>query len=130
MAATRSSLAGIGKLTTDLGDGSRLFAEGGGGLDVGPIGVELGVKFAWNKLVGSGGTPLPDHSDHDSRHADVLIMTVESWLSSAIADAERRGLPELKPLLETLARSTEALRRAAAVVSASEPGPHPEEKPE
>jgi hypothetical protein len=41
---------GIGKLTTDIGDGSRVFAEGGGGLDVGPIGVELGVKFAWNTL--------------------------------------------------------------------------------
>ena len=27
-------------------------------------------------------------------------------------DADRRGLPELKPLLETLARSTEALRSA------------------
>ena len=28
---------GIGKITSDLGDGSRFFAEGGGGLDVGPI---------------------------------------------------------------------------------------------
>jgi hypothetical protein len=57
-------------------------------------------------------------------------MTVESWLSSAITDAERRGLPGLKPLLETLARSTEALRRAAAAVSASDPGWHPEKEPE
>ena len=40
-------------------------------------------------------------------------MTVESWLRAAIADAERRGLPELKPLLEALARSTSALRQAA-----------------
>jgi hypothetical protein len=39
-------------------------------------------------------------------------MTVENWLAAAIADAERRGLPELKPLLETLAKSTAALRRA------------------
>jgi hypothetical protein len=37
---------------------------------------------------------------------------VDAWLAAAIADAERRGLPELKPLLEGLARSTEALRRA------------------
>jgi hypothetical protein len=37
-------------------------------------------------------------------------MTIESWLQAAIADAERRGLPELKPLLETLARATTALR--------------------
>jgi hypothetical protein len=39
-------------------------------------------------------------------------MTVESWLKSAIADAERRGLPALKSALETLARSTAALRAA------------------
>ena len=36
-------------------------------------------------------------------------MTVAAWLQSAIADAERRGLPELKPILEALARATEAL---------------------
>jgi hypothetical protein len=48
-------------------------------------------------------------------------MTVESWLASAIADAGRRGLPELKPLLETLARSTAALRRAASEISVSQP---------
>jgi hypothetical protein len=39
-------------------------------------------------------------------------MTIESWLQAAIADAERRGLPELKPLLDALARSTRALRAA------------------
>jgi len=39
-------------------------------------------------------------------------MTVESWLQAAIADAERRGLPALKPLLEALARATTALRAA------------------
>jgi hypothetical protein len=39
-------------------------------------------------------------------------MTIDAWLQAAIADAERRGLPELKPLLETLARATAALRAA------------------
>ena len=39
-------------------------------------------------------------------------MTVDSWLKAALADAERRGLPDLKPLLETLARATTALRGA------------------
>ena len=39
-------------------------------------------------------------------------MQVADWLSRAIADAEGRGLPELRPLLETLARSTQALRDA------------------
>jgi hypothetical protein len=39
-------------------------------------------------------------------------MTIDSWLQAAIADAERRGLPELTPILETLARATKALRAA------------------
>jgi hypothetical protein len=39
------------------------------------------------------------------------MPTVESWLAGALADAERRGLPDLRPLLDTLARSAEALRR-------------------
>lgn len=39
-------------------------------------------------------------------------MTIDAWLQAAIADAERRGLPELKPLLETLARATTTLRAA------------------
>jgi hypothetical protein len=37
-------------------------------------------------------------------------MTIDAWLQAAIADAERRGLAELRPLLETLARATTALR--------------------
>ena len=39
-------------------------------------------------------------------------MTIEQWLQSALADADRRGLPALKPLLEALARATKALRAA------------------
>jgi len=39
-------------------------------------------------------------------------MTIKQWLENAIQDAERRGLPALRPLLETLARSTSALRTA------------------
>jgi hypothetical protein len=43
-------LAGIGRISSDQGDGRRYVAEGGGGLTSGPLGVELSVKFAWNKL--------------------------------------------------------------------------------
>jgi hypothetical protein len=39
-------------------------------------------------------------------------MDIAAWLACAIADANARGLPDLKPLLETLARSTQALRDA------------------
>jgi hypothetical protein len=44
----------------------------------------------------------------DEMHVD----PIEAWLRTATADAERRGLPELKPLLETLAQSTRRLRAA------------------
>lgn len=39
-------------------------------------------------------------------------MTIEAWLRAAIADADQRGIPELKPLLESLALATRALRAA------------------
>jgi hypothetical protein len=39
-------------------------------------------------------------------------MDIAAWLARATADADARGLPDLKPLLETLARSTQALRDA------------------
>ena len=37
-------------------------------------------------------------------------VTVAQWLSSARADAERRGLPDLVPVLESLAGAITALR--------------------
>lgn len=40
------------------------------------------------------------------------INPVDAWLQAAIADAERRGLPQLRPLLEGLAGSTRQLRAA------------------
>lgn len=43
-----------------------------------------------------------------------MAMDVAAWLAHASADADARGLPDLKPLLETLARSTQALRDADA----------------
>jgi hypothetical protein len=39
-------------------------------------------------------------------------MTIDDWLEHACADADRRSLPELKPLLTTLAQATRALRAA------------------
>ncbi|HET7216497.1 MAG TPA: hypothetical protein VFJ02_00555 [Vicinamibacterales bacterium] len=42
----------------------------------------------------------------------MLPPRVEAWLSAAVQDAERRGLPDLKPLLEGLAKSLAGLRAA------------------
>ena len=39
-------------------------------------------------------------------------MTIAEWLAQAKADAEKRGLPELIPMLEGLAKATEQLRAA------------------
>jgi len=43
-------------------------------------------------------------------------MTIDAWLKAACDDAERRGLAELKPLLEALARATAALRDADRLI--------------
>lgn len=39
-------------------------------------------------------------------------MTIDEWLDHACADADRRALPDLKPLLKTLAEATRLLRAA------------------
>jgi hypothetical protein len=39
-------------------------------------------------------------------------MTIKTWLENATQDADRRGIPALRPLLEALARATSALRSA------------------
>ena len=40
-------------------------------------------------------------------------MTGDDWLVAAKTDAERRGLPELTPLLDMLADATRVLRAAS-----------------
>jgi hypothetical protein len=40
-------------------------------------------------------------------------MTIDQLYDAAGADAERRGLPDLKPVLEGLRQSTRQLREAA-----------------
>ena len=39
-------------------------------------------------------------------------MTIAEWLAAAKAGAEKRGLPELIPMLEGLAQASERLRAA------------------
>jgi hypothetical protein len=40
------------------------------------------------------------------------VEPLQNWLESALQDADRRELPALRPLLETLSRSTALLRQA------------------
>ena len=39
-------------------------------------------------------------------------MTVDTWLKLALEDADRRGLPEIKPLLEGVAKAMRDIRAA------------------
>jgi len=48
--------------------------------------------------------------------SDWCFVTIEDWLKAACEDAERRGLADLKPLLESLARSLAALRDADRLI--------------
>jgi hypothetical protein len=65
-----------------------------------------------------------------------MSTLIDAWLAAACADAERRGLNELKPLLESLARSMAALRTADAELDvedrreAADAGASPRERPE
>jgi len=52
-------------------------------------------------------------------------MTVKIWLENAAQDADRRGLPALRPLLEALARATSALRTADWNLDATGTGDEP-----
>jgi hypothetical protein len=52
-------------------------------------------------------------------------MTIDAWLHAAQADAEARGLSDLKPILEALARATAALRHADFNDHAAASSPHP-----
>lgn len=51
------------------------------------------------------------------------MSAIERWLAAAQADAEQRGLPELKPMLQGLAASTVVLRAAAWNERADAPAP-------
>ena len=58
-------------------------------------------------------------------------MNIADWLAAACADADKRGLGELKPMLEALARSTTALRLAdAATEGQTDDEPSPSRKEE
>ena len=56
-------------------------------------------------------------------------MDINDWLEAAKADAVKRQMPELIPLLEGLAASTTALRKADAGDRATPPAEPPKERP-
>ena len=48
---------------------------------------------------------------------------LDAWKAWAIADARRRGLPALEPIIEGLAASTARLRATAWIPAADSPSP-------
>jgi hypothetical protein len=61
---------------------------------------------------GEAGRARPRNTGLTMTREDGSRASVDAWLQAAVADAERRGLPGLKPLLEGLAQSTILLRAA------------------
>jgi hypothetical protein len=57
-------------------------------------------------------------------------MQIDDWLEAACADAARRGLAEMRPLLESLARSTVALREGDRVIRTASDAIGPAETPD
>jgi len=62
-------------------------------------------------LLRIGGVLIGSSKKHDTKYSE-KDMTIAEWLAAAKADAEKRGLPELIPMLEGLAQATERLRAA------------------
>jgi hypothetical protein len=56
-------------------------------------------------------------------------MDISAWLAAAKADAVKRKMPELIPLLENLAASTTMLRKADAEDRANPTSAPPKERP-
>jgi len=58
-----------------------------------------------DRLLAPGGVVIENHATIAG-----INMTTAEWLAQAKADAEKRGLPELIPMLDGLAQATERLR--------------------
>jgi predicted O-methyltransferase YrrM len=60
-----------------------------------------------DRLLAAGGVVVKNHATISDNN-----MTIAEWLAQAKADAEKRGMPELIPMLDGLAQATERLRGA------------------
>jgi predicted O-methyltransferase YrrM len=66
---------------------------------------EVGERLA--ALLAPGGVLIRSDRKYSERD-----MTIADWLAQAKADADKRGLPELIPMLDGLAQATQRLRAA------------------
>ena len=115
------SAAGLGdRISVIVGEPARFLHKVRGPFDVvsnngdpGPIHDRLTALLRSGGVLIAVNTKYSDEEDGDAvRWIQVKDMTIAEWLAAAKADAEKRGLPELIPMLEGLAQATERLRAA------------------
>ena len=95
------------RISVIVGDPLRFLHKIRGPFDCIVVNTETVPRDRLTPLLAAGGLIVTTHAT-----IRVNDMTIAEWLAQAKADAERRGLPELIPLLEGLAQSTERLRAA------------------
>jgi predicted O-methyltransferase YrrM len=109
-AAARQRFAATGygdRISVIVGETSRFLHKVGGPFDVISENRHSAPRDRLLALLRAGGILITP----DSKYM-IKDMTIAEWLAAAKADAERRGLPELIPMLEGLAQASERLRAA------------------
>jgi protein-L-isoaspartate O-methyltransferase len=114
--------AGFGeRISVIVGDASRFIHKVRGPFDLVFLDIENAEPFGERlmPLLRHGGVLIrADRKYSEGVDGAAVLsltvkdMTIAEWLATAKADAEKRGLPELIPMLEGLAQATERLRAA------------------
>lgn len=108
-ARKRFADAGVGaRISVIIGEPARFLHKISGPFDV--IVDHLGdetIRARLDTLLRPGGILVFTNKKYSEKD-----MTTAEWLTLAKADAEKRGLPELIPMLEGLAQATDRLRAA------------------
>ncbi len=108
-ATARQRLRGAGhdhRVNIIVGDPLRFLHKVRGPFDIIVLNIDV-PRGRLDRLLTDGGVMIANHAT-----ITVNDMTIAAWLAQAKADAERRNLPELIPMLDGLAQATERLRAA------------------
>lgn len=110
-AAARKRFAEAGlsdRINVIVGEPARFLHKVRGPFDVIVVNGDQGVpRERVRTLLAPSGVLIEDHPQYSEKN-----MTIAEWLAQAKADAEKRGMPELIPLLDGLAQATGRLRAA------------------
>ncbi len=95
-----------GRVSIIVGEPVRFLHKVRGPFDVIVLNADV-PRDRLDRLLAPGGAIVENHAT-----ITVNNMTIAEWLAQAKADAEKRGLPELLPMLDGLGQATERLRTA------------------